>query len=416
MSTAKDVKKTKKQKIEPLNNDPLALNVVGDLAHLLDDPAGKPREISLDMISEDPSQPRTEDNPGFSAESLNELAASIKERGVKSPISVHADPILEGRFIVNHGARRLRASRIAGKKTIPVFVDGDFTDVDQMVENIQRDDLTPREIANFIGRKLAEGVKSKDLAALLGKSKTFISLYSNLLNLPGPIEDAYNEGRLRDLTLISTLLRFYKTKPDIVTDFLSRTSNEITRQSLSELNEYLYQNENQVVSDNKNSTETSSLPADESKPDEDNAGIVGGNTAGDKIDTGAGEGAEREPSDEPKSLNLATNSPTSLPVERDENQSQEDPSADLDDFPPENVTKLPESVDTKTSDFNELSVDKPDKLKKAILRCKHDGRFARLLYDRRPSAEGMAWLKYEDDGQEFESRLTQVKLIALIEG
>ena len=58
----------------------------------------------------------------------------------------------------------------------------------------------------------------------------------------------------------------------------------------------------------------------------------------------------------------------------------------------------------------------PDKLKKAIVQVQHNERPARLILNRRPPAEGFAWLKYEDDGQEFEANLSSVTLVALLEG
>ena len=58
----------------------------------------------------------------------------------------------------------------------------------------------------------------------------------------------------------------------------------------------------------------------------------------------------------------------------------------------------------------------PDKIKKAIIQVRHDDRPARLILNRRPPAEGWAWLKYEDDGQEFEADLGRVWLVALLEG
>ncbi|MBU2952507.1 transcriptional repressor KorB C-terminal beta-barrel domain-containing protein, partial [Marinobacter sp. F3R08] len=58
----------------------------------------------------------------------------------------------------------------------------------------------------------------------------------------------------------------------------------------------------------------------------------------------------------------------------------------------------------------------PNKLKKAIVMVVHDSRSARLVLDRRPSSDGMAWLKYEDDGHEFETDLGDVQLMSLIEG
>jgi ParB family chromosome partitioning protein len=57
-----------------------------------------------------------------------------------------------------------------------------------------------------------------------------------------------------------------------------------------------------------------------------------------------------------------------------------------------------------------------DKLRKAIVQVRHDDRQARLMLDRRPTAEGWAWLKYEDDGQEFEADLGTVQLVALLGG
>jgi len=108
-------------------------------------------DLALHLIDEDPGQPRREDNPGFSEEKLNELAKSITRRGVKTPISVHDNPEQLGRFIINHGARRFRASKIAGKATIPAHVDNDYTRTDQLTENLLREGNTPLEIATAIG-------------------------------------------------------------------------------------------------------------------------------------------------------------------------------------------------------------------------------------------------------------------------
>ena len=60
--------------------------------------------------------------------------------------------------------------------------------------------------------------------------------------------------------------------------------------------------------------------------------------------------------------------------------------------------------------------DDPEKLKKAIVQVQHNDRPARLILNRRPPAEGFAWLKYDDDGHEFEANLAQVQLVALLEG
>ncbi|MFN7836027.1 MAG: ParB/RepB/Spo0J family partition protein, partial [Burkholderiaceae bacterium] len=138
--------------------------------------------LDIDLIDEDPHQPRTEDNPGFSDESLNELAASIKLRGVKTPISVRDNPDAPGRFIINHGARRFRGSKRAEKTAIPGFIDNDYNEADQVVENLQRNELTAREIADYIGRELAKGIKKGDIAKAISKSPAFVSQHVTLLD------------------------------------------------------------------------------------------------------------------------------------------------------------------------------------------------------------------------------------------
>ncbi|WP_407290548.1 ParB/RepB/Spo0J family partition protein [Klebsiella quasipneumoniae] len=94
--------------------------------------------LDVDAIDPDPEQPRvSRTTEGFSEESIKELADTIKARGVKMPVSVRQNPEQAGRYIINHGERRWRASKVAGKKQIPAFIDNDYSDDDQVV-NIQR--------------------------------------------------------------------------------------------------------------------------------------------------------------------------------------------------------------------------------------------------------------------------------------
>jgi len=222
----------------------LGLDSIGDLSGLLDHAEAAtggfgPLMLDIELIDEDPHQPREADNPGFSAESLNELAATIRLRGVKTPISVRDNTDAPGRFLLNHGARRTRASKIAGKTQIPAFVDNDYLDDDQVIENLQRDGLTPREIANHIGRKLAQGQKKGDIAKNLGKSAAFVTQHVTLLDLPEPIAEAFNTGRVKDVTVINELVTAYKKKPEEVTGWLADEDQEITRGSVKLLREFL---------------------------------------------------------------------------------------------------------------------------------------------------------------------------------
>ncbi|MCE2689938.1 MAG: ParB/RepB/Spo0J family partition protein [Rubrivivax sp.] len=108
--------------------------------------AGAPLQLPLDLIDEDPDQPRKD----FDPVPLAELTDSVKARGVLQAISVRRHPLTPDRWMVNFGARRLRASRLAGKPTIPAYVDNAMDSYDQVIENEQRENLSPLELALFV--------------------------------------------------------------------------------------------------------------------------------------------------------------------------------------------------------------------------------------------------------------------------
>ena len=137
--------------------------------------------INLELITTNPFQPRTH----FSNKELNELTDSIKEYGLIQPITVRKINNLEYELI--SGERRLQASKLAGLTQIPVFIKNINTD--QMlelalVENIQRQDLDPIEIALSL-QKLTEeySINQEKLGKKIGKSRSTISNYLRLLKL-----------------------------------------------------------------------------------------------------------------------------------------------------------------------------------------------------------------------------------------
>lgn len=247
----------------------LSLEDIGDLSGLLNDPgmanSAGPIELPLDLIDEDPNQPRKDSNPGFSRESLQELADTIRTRGVKTPISVRPNPDIEGRYLINHGARRYRGSIMVGKATIPGFIDADYTEADQVIENLQRDGLTPREIADYIGRELAKGKKKTVIAREIGKSASFVSQHVTLLDLPDPIAEAFNSGRAKDVTVINELVTAYKQDTDEVTMWLADESQELTRGSVKLLRDFLDDKEQHERGDED-------LSGGKEEVDEDNPG------------------------------------------------------------------------------------------------------------------------------------------------
>ena len=104
---------------------------------------GQPLMLPVEGIDEDPEQPRRE----FDANALQDLAETIRERGVRQPISVRPNLQHAGRWVLNFGARRLRASRLAGLSEIPAFIDTTADSYDQVIENEQREGLKPLELA-----------------------------------------------------------------------------------------------------------------------------------------------------------------------------------------------------------------------------------------------------------------------------
>lgn len=312
------------------------MDKMGGLGALLNTDAsgGGVQEIALDLITEDPHQPRGQDNPGFSEASIAELAATIADRGVKSPISVKHDPDQPGRYIINHGARRYRASLVAGKTTIPALVDNDHNEDDQVIENLQREGFVPKEVARFIERKMALGMKKGEIAKKLGKSAAFVSQHVVLLTLPPSIDGAFKSERIQDVTVVSELMRAHKKNPQEVDNWLENADQEITRGSVRDLHEFL------------------------------DDGAPGGTGAGGGDDQNGGAGGKDE--EKPK------------------------------------TTK-------------EKAAPDPEKIKKAIIRVRYKDRLARIVMDRRPPAEGYAWIKYDDDGEEVHANLPNVELLAVVE-
>ncbi len=178
--------------------------------------SGKPLQLALDAIDEDPRQPRTE----FDAQGLQELADSIAGRGVRVPISVRSHPDQPGRWMVNAGARRVRACRMVGRVDIPAFVDETFDSYDQVIENEQREGLKPIELALFIQREMSTGLSQAEIARRLGKSKTYVGYVCALIDPPDWLLSLYREGRCRGVKELHDLRRLQEAHPAKVLDFV----------------------------------------------------------------------------------------------------------------------------------------------------------------------------------------------------
>ena len=180
-------------------------------------------------IDEDPNQPRTE----FDAEAMAELTESVKLRGVLQPVSMRKHPTQPGRYMLNHGARRLRAAKAAGLTEIPAYVDEEYDDYDQVIENEQRSNLSAMELAAFIQRRIKKGEKKGDIAKkLFKKDPMFVTRHLALIEAPAEIEALYRSGRCRDVTAIYNLRRLYDAHPAEVAEWLA-TEPDITKSTVA---------------------------------------------------------------------------------------------------------------------------------------------------------------------------------------
>ncbi len=151
-------------------------------------------EIEIDRIEPNPYQPRTE----FDQEALEELSRSISLIGLIQPITIR--PVDGGRYQIISGERRYRASRLAGLRTIPAYIkDTDDNGMLEMaiVENVQREDLDPIEIAVSFRRLMEEcNLTQEAMSERVGKKRATVANYLRLLNLPAEIQLAIKAKKL----------------------------------------------------------------------------------------------------------------------------------------------------------------------------------------------------------------------------
>lgn len=151
-------------------------------------------QVPVDKIKPNPAQPRSR----FDDVSLEELTASIREIGVLQPVIVNAKE--DGSYVLVAGERRWRAVKKVGLATIPAVVRGsvgEATLVEALVENLQRQDLTPLEEAHAFRQLLEDyGMTQDQVADRVGKSRPAVSNTLRLLQLPGPIQSMVDAGKL----------------------------------------------------------------------------------------------------------------------------------------------------------------------------------------------------------------------------
>jgi ParB family chromosome partitioning protein len=152
-------------------------------------------EIDINKVKARPSQPRKE----FADNAMQELIASVRRYGIIQPLIVTG---ADNNYELIAGERRLRAAKEAGLKKVPVVI----RDYDQqrqlevaLIENLQREDLTPIETAVAYRKLIADfNMSVQDVADSVGKSRPSVSNMMRLLDLPEEIQDAILKGKLHE--------------------------------------------------------------------------------------------------------------------------------------------------------------------------------------------------------------------------
>jgi ParB family chromosome partitioning protein len=143
------------------------------------------REVPIDRILPNPAQPRL----SYEEDSLTELADSIREHGVLQPILVRP---VGGKYELIAGERRWRASRLAERQTIPAIVvefDEETALEVSIIENLQREDVSPLEEAAMYEKMTALGYSVRQLAQKIGKDKGYVENRLRLANAPDEIRE-----------------------------------------------------------------------------------------------------------------------------------------------------------------------------------------------------------------------------------
>ena len=177
--------------------DEVAVPVTGAPAPKADTPAGRPpATVPIERLHSNPDQPRRD----FPELELNELAASIRQRGIIQPIVVRPDPGRPGDYQIVAGERRWRAAQRAQLHQIPIVV----REVDDrtmlelaIIENVQRSDLNPIEEASGYAQLIERFTYTQEeMSEIVGKSRSHVANTLRLLGLPEQVQQMLRSGKL----------------------------------------------------------------------------------------------------------------------------------------------------------------------------------------------------------------------------
>ncbi len=371
-------------------------------------------ELEIDKIKADPNQPRKT----FNAEDIQSLADDIKSHGLIQPIIVRADGI--GQYIVVAGERRLRAFQLLKEPKIKAIIRNDYSTEKlgfiQIAENIKRSDLKFYELAEFIVQKIDSGMKQVTLADELGMPKKSVIQYASWKDAPEFLKEA--KEKFSSIRAFYDLVNLAQDHPAEVEDFVSNSGERISSASVTAFKKKLNGEE---LETEPQETELKGEERPQDLSPADNADEIQSVDETDTLEISSNDVALEETQSDETFESLEDDDSSSLEGSHSEDQSDSEDDESQSNF--DDASELP-VTDTDHSDLGDNtqegaltpedqsnaledvadsmleSADSEEKFKHPLIIGSVEGREGYLMYKRKPTTEGMVWIKWDDGFEE----------------
>ncbi|QVN18972.1 ParB/RepB/Spo0J family partition protein [Burkholderia pyrrocinia] len=350
-------------------------------------------DLPIDEIEEDPDQPRKV----FKQALLEATAGRIRKKGgIEVPIRVR--PKRNGKYRIVDGARRFRASQLASMMTIRAIVEEDEAVIDpytQVVMNLQREELKPMELAQFMAQRKAAGDSRDLIASELGMAAADVTAHLALLEAPANVLSAFEAGQIQGVGGAYELCRLHEKDATAVDDFLAeQAEGPITLSMIRRLGASIRNPQKPAdhgaPTDPANQSATGVAGSGDSRPLRD-AGVHG-----DDVMIDLAERTETTAHDSAAPSLASKESRRDRGNPGDEQGDGESGGADV------QLHAVPFHNPDIENDSKPVKLDDPTRIKKPLLLANFEGDAVMVRLDKMPTTPGLAFVKYEDGRGEIE--------------
>lgn len=358
----------------------------GTLTQMMQHAAGKAGNTVIDIPL---TQIRALKQVRFNFRKIEELSESLVVEGQQTPVIV--SPLNdEGIYILQKGERRLRAAKLAGLKSIRAIVNTPLKDsleetAGQLIENLQREDLEPMEIAFALQEFVDAGWTQKQIARRISKNQAYVYRHLGMLSLPEVIAELYDNEVVRDITTLLALKALYSEDKDAAESLCAQA---IENEGLAR---------GRVTSELKRVKEIKALAAEGKKA----AQAQQDANPEDSEGAGHGESAEQEHSDP-----LSPSSFIEAQELSDESPSDDagSPATPADPAPRQSMYTPPETAYKKM----EVTSGQSLRIGVTILNEENKAVAGTLLLNTVSPSPSFAWVITDDEGEELLVHVTRI--------